>query len=1136
MQSWSYAAQAHNDTLLSAVPAVLALLFKTISTLIDFRDLGLQLGKGILQQSQLKLIGRALSGPKHKEHVISPCVRLLTELVSFDGGVLARQVFSARSYTFDSKTIARDLSLHQSASEQTTDSTRHQSVRSNTVRYVLANLKFQPTFEKVEILNNSNVFRALFDHVKHDRLDLLHQIFDSVKTHVLADEAIPRSSKRYLFNDHNLSSIAGIYRQPQVVIEGVEREVTPHRAAHEILLHICTSSATAILRPSSGFYPPGVDSLDFDQSDQDALDLGLDSIEWYQKYTSKVPVQNAVLSRFLQTLKPYASTYECDLVTEVFRACPELVADYFFNKSTFAFDPNLTATWIGYTAFLLSVVKLPLPSFLGRADGFDKVPPPISVVMESIIPQPLTQKVLTRCLTQQHDLIVLFATRILTLALQKLQDCLRRFDEAALLCGALWQEGAHRLQDSFVDRCPAFKDLVSAFQKTKEANMLQREALLRLINLYYSTVPTLTVGEKFDVAVPLDDALRNFENDSSETLHVHDEEAGLNQGLRLLQLDHLLQIAHRNTSLRWWHKPESRRYSHFMSLLSIVTTTPGVKVPQAMQTLLESIIDENDILQRSTEISAIRGLVVSLTSDTNWTPSKALFEWLDDVLSRNVRKPIKYLDDLASFIQNHDADNGTDSVLSPLWMTLIEQWPFAMARNASCADIAKWLVRYLEASKIIGEDDRALEKTRSSLIAAAGSNEAIKTALGESHASTMKAQLCLPPEASPLGPKSSKVARSSGVAVSKLQVDHFRPPDEPEHLSQILHEPLQLDILDAASNGAIGSLILCLSSMDVDIRNQALTNLHVLTKRLSSTQAQATFATGKQLYLLLGILTNTASQRIRAAASDAITTDQEQDDRAQPIPYTISIFASMAIPIITTPNHPLYDKINRFLLRGPTWDPARLPTYWIHALLRSPPSDILPASKPAHHTQIPTVTTTEDQSPTTRFTTTLLSPTTLPIRDPFPHSPYHTSITFLLSYIYHFLRTPTDLAILRRRSTFEPLLALVSDPFIPGAIKDLVVAILWRATWIEGGSTTLVTRAGVVAWLGGLVIGKSEGKGEEEERRKRGLMGREALGLLLRRVWESCDRTRVGEWSGGRMGEMVERVLKVASLVGDRKG
>lgn len=1120
MQTWSYAAQERNDSLTSAVPAVLALLFKTISTLIEFRDLGLLLGKTILQQSQLKLIARALSGPRHKEHVISPCLRLLTELVSFDGGALARRVLAVMTFTFDGKTIARNLSLHHYASGHTDEIAQQPSVRSNTIRYVLSNLKFQSTSAKIEILNHSSVFRALFDHAKYDTPEQLQGIFETLKTHVLTDQAVPRSSKRYVFNDHNLSSIASIYRQDQVP-SAAQSAKRSDIVAHDFLKFVCTDSSRGILHASTGYYPPGTDRAGKEQGDVDgvaALDLGLDSIVWYGRYSSGITVQNGVLSKFLQTLRLYASELESELAIAILRSTPELVADYFFNKSTFTFEPKLTATWFGYSTFLFAVVKLPLPPYFGHQLEYSKVPPPSTILIQSILPQPLSQKILTRCLNQSSDLITFFTVRILIVAFLKMQDCLIKYREAAKLQGALWDEGRQQLEDEFSTRCPSFKDVIGAYRKLGSDKSLQGEAVLRLIGLYYSVAPSLVTGERLDLSLALSDALDK--SIDRGRLDGDGQSENASESLKVLQLEHLLDIASQSTDFRWWHKPESLRHSPIICLLRIVSTTARGKHSRNMKDLLQLITQSHDMFQESTTIPGVQALVVSLIPSENWTPTGPLFEWLDDALGRHTRKPIKYLDDLDIFVGN-ESNAGP---LSPIWMTLLEQWPFVTVRNDSADHIAQWLSRFLEACKQVGEDPDLLSKIHLSLSNTAGPTgqyrnifeqspdaeiQVLMTSFSNSQASEQPSQV-------------EHIAKS--LECVKVDEEHFKPSDEPDNISILLHKPLELDISDAVSTGAVGSLILCLSSTSPDIRAQALNNLHTLIKRVSTTQSQSSYPPSKQLYLLLGIITNTASQRLKTAslattAHHDDTNDEELPNAELPIPYMITVFGSMAAAIIANPQHLLYDKINRFLLRGPTWDPARLPTYWIHALLRSPPSDILPSSKPASSTPHTSgnhpASTSADHGSAARFDAALHPLTTLPSSDLFSHNHYHAGVDFLVSYVYHALCTPTEMDILRRRSTFEPLLGLASDPFLPAAIKDVVIAILWRASWIEGGSTTLITRSGVIGWLGELLSRRES---------RQGLLATTAVKNLVERMWDSCEQTRVLEWSGGSMQDAVTRL------------
>jgi len=51
------------------------------------------------------------------------------------------------------------------------------------------------------------------------------------------------------------------------------------------------------------------------------------------------------------------------------------------------------------------------------------------------------------------------------------------------------------------------------------------------------------------------------------------------------------------------------------------------------------------------------------------------------------------------------------------------------------------------------------------------------------------------------------------------------------------------------------------------------------------------------------------------------------------------VFAARALRILSDPLHVLYSKLNRFLLRGPTWDISHLPSYWMQKIILEPPDD-----------------------------------------------------------------------------------------------------------------------------------------------------------------------------------------------------
>lgn len=108
-QAWSFANQNNNDYLVSSISAVLALLLKTMSGILDLREQGLLLCRTVIQHQHLRLVKRCLDAPKHKDFVISPCLRLLTEVASFDGGSLATELYKRREQTFDVSALRRLL-------------------------------------------------------------------------------------------------------------------------------------------------------------------------------------------------------------------------------------------------------------------------------------------------------------------------------------------------------------------------------------------------------------------------------------------------------------------------------------------------------------------------------------------------------------------------------------------------------------------------------------------------------------------------------------------------------------------------------------------------------------------------------------------------------------------------------------------------------------------------------------------------------------------------------------------------------------------------------------------------------------------------------------------------------------------
>lgn len=545
-QAWDYAVQTNFDALVTQVTANLALLLKVLSSHVDFLAYGTLLCKTVLQTTAVRRLSRSLSAPPAKENIISPALRLLNEITRFNEGAHAKAVYAKRDFTLEPKILGRNISLWKDSREDPELQRRKPSVRINAVRYLLANLIYQDELAKTEILSNTNVVRAIFDHLQADPPFLIYEILDATKDHIFQDKTISRYVKSRILTGKTLSHIAGLYLY-QMVEENIKDQKSPDEVAHEFLLMICTSPAYGVMLPSNGYYPPAAEEDEGDAVVEDAAEyaaeFGIDPSEHLQ---NRRRIRNVILGEFIQSLRPYASTLQQELVVAIFKACPELVADYFIQKQLFNYDPKLTSTWIGYSSFLYKTIEIPAPKYLGGRRSYREYPPAVSTVIQNILPQLLTQQVLTKCLNSSSELVNLFAVRVLVVAFHKLRNVLQDYGTAARSRSSkLWEQGAQRLISEFCQRCPTMSVVITASRRPVFQKEMLREAIARLLRLYFEVTPQVALEQKFDVSIPLCNALTQAEKPA---------DASEDWAFRIMELEHWLQIARHSPSMRWWQK------------------------------------------------------------------------------------------------------------------------------------------------------------------------------------------------------------------------------------------------------------------------------------------------------------------------------------------------------------------------------------------------------------------------------------------------------------------------------------------------------------------------------------------------------------------------------------------------------
>ncbi len=56
------------------------------------------------------------------------------------------------------------------------------------------------------------------------------------------------------------------------------------------------------------------------------------------------------------------------------------------------------------------------------------------------------------------------------------------------------------------------------------------------------------------------------------------------------------------------------------------------------------------------------------------------------------------------------------------------------------------------------------------------------------------------------------------------------------------------------------------------------------------------------------------------------------------LPYIAGVLAARLLSVVADPLHIMYEKVNKFLHKGPRWNVAKLPSYWVDKILLNPPT------------------------------------------------------------------------------------------------------------------------------------------------------------------------------------------------------
>lgn len=352
------------------------------------------------------------------------------------------------------------------------------------------------------------------------------------------------------------------------VPEGSDPETVPADVVHHFLLALCSRPGVGLCFADRGWYP-----RETDEEQRSAVDSGdghteLDTAQKGGK------IYNKILANVVKTLKVNEDPRQQELALKVLSACPELVSGYWASAGL-ALEPRLSSKWLANIAFFGAVVSLPVPTtsfFLPESGStstslYRPSPPPLSTIVDNILPTAHIKNHLSRGLQSSSPLVQHASALALAKSLLKYQQVVQAFEQVERALeedeDGLWTRRHREVEREVRKRVPDFQVIVgfsqryndpaSAEQGPPKENQKQsvpnptRTALLaesahRLLWLYHQLLPSVVAEARFDAGKLLH---------AIEDMLAQGSSASPTAGLDTLRQLHVLRLLRESEHFTW---------------------------------------------------------------------------------------------------------------------------------------------------------------------------------------------------------------------------------------------------------------------------------------------------------------------------------------------------------------------------------------------------------------------------------------------------------------------------------------------------------------------------------------------------------------------------------------------------------
>ncbi|KAF8937027.1 hypothetical protein BGZ58_003361 [Dissophora ornata] len=566
---------------------------------------------------------------------------------------------------------------------------------------------------KKEVLEMPDLFQAALKDLYNDSLPLIKQVLSVLINNIVMDNELPRTTKISFFSTSFLINQLKLYARTEPIPNS---DQTVAQVVHGFMMALCTTPGVGICFQDAAWYPPS--TLNSTTSVENTSEEGAKHIF------------NKTLSQLLTHLRPTENILQQELTVSILTACPELVR-IFWQKASMQMEPRLSARWLANMTFLHKITEIPVPNlYLQNTGLFASHPPPVSTVIENILPSAVNRAILSKGLQHPSMLVRYFTIIELAAAFQKTEQVIAVMQSAVKTLAGDEEEVSLTKESMDIDetaadakiadppaqqwagaitlllaelrrRVPDIQIIISlhnGIQSVKLAEVDEEEktrldlfnnGVLRLIKYYQQFLPQAVSESKFDVGklIPSD-----FSTVQAGTLI------------------HLLELLLALNDFRWSNKSLDGSSSHLSKLLSLFLTTVHPQIKVLTRRLISKLLGESILFQHDPSEAT---LWVEAISASNYgrpdltAEQTAFLHFLDDSVARCLKTPYKYVDQSSailkalqgsSAVDQDEMQDETDRIawrlaasnyqnfaqsFSPLLMTMLEQFQYVYAKEAS---------------------------------------------------------------------------------------------------------------------------------------------------------------------------------------------------------------------------------------------------------------------------------------------------------------------------------------------------------------------------------------------------------------------------------------------------------------------